>query len=82
MLVGSESREEETGAGEPPELDGSDRAASGRLLPLLDRFDDLAGPGHRHDAQELHPLHMSHHCNTHGRHPHTLPPLRVSRCHR
>ena len=58
-LVVGEGREEAARAREVGELDGRDRPAAGRLLPGLERVDDLARLGRVVDARELHPLDMS-----------------------
>ena len=67
-LVVAERREEVDAAVEPRELDRRDRAAACRLLPALERMDDLAGAGHLVDPDELHPFHVAHDSDVHISH--------------
>ena len=58
-LVAAERREERGRARELRQLHRGDGASSCRLLPGLERVDDLARLGRVVDARELHPLDMS-----------------------
>ena len=67
-LVVGEGREEAARAREVGELDGRDRPAAGRLLPGLERVDDLARLRDASDPDELHPLHVPDDCEVHNSH--------------
>ena len=58
-VVVAERREEARLAAEVEELNRSDGAAARSLRPRLRRMDDLAGPRHFLDADEVDPLDVS-----------------------
>src|SRR5207302_845051 len=66
-LIASEGREQGRRAGQFGELHGRDRPGTARLLPGLERVDDLAGTRHPLDTGKLHPLDVSDHRDPHRR---------------
>ncbi len=67
-LVVAERREELDRSVEVQQLDGGDGASAGRLLPGLERVDDVARHGHVLDPGELDPLDVTDDCEPHTSH--------------